>query len=117
MGRRFTYPPTPRRREQARAALLIAVPVVAAYSLLFRHIHNVPWQDDYWAIIQFSQVFLGHHGLKARAASLIAAQYVDYKLVFEHLVVVAELGLLHQLNFAFFEILGDLLLLVVLWFA
>lgn len=93
---------------------MVALPGGVAYGLMFHFLPNLPWQDDYRAILQFAATYRGLSAPGERLRFLIAAQHVDYKLIFEHVAVIAELSVLHRINFSLLMVLGDLFVLGIL---
>jgi hypothetical protein len=76
---------------------------------------SYPCQDDFGAILGFS---LHYHQLSdpwSRLTYIIAAQHVDYKLIFEHCLLVLQLHLLGHVDFTLLVVAGDLFLLGILF--
>jgi hypothetical protein len=95
--------------------LLFAVlfPAIAAYGILYRQALNVPYQDDYAAILGFAADYEQLPTLKTKVVNIATAQLNEYKLPFEHSIVASEMELTGHLNFAFLTALGDLFLLPI----
>ena len=98
------------------AALL---PFTSGFWLLTRFAPNLPCQDDYRAILEFSLTLRSLPDVPSRLLYLVGAQHVDYKLIFEHSVVALQLASTHHLNFRALIIAGDFFLpaifLMVWW--
>jgi len=95
-------------------AVLLAAPIVLAYALAFRFAVNIPYIDDYRSIVEFSNRFIQMPTPSDRLLWIVAAQHVEYKLVFLHLVVVGQLLLSHHINLYVLTQIGNLFLLPVL---
>jgi hypothetical protein len=97
--------------------LLIAVlaPVIAAFAILWMRAYTAPFQDDYHAVLAFAGDFEQLHSVKDKVLLVAAAQHTEYKLVFEHAVIAAELELTRRVDFSFLQLAGDLFLLPIGW--
>jgi len=104
---------TARRGIIVLLVLAALLPAIVAYGILYRQALSVPYQDDYEAILAFATAYKQLPTLKQKALEIAAEQHNEYKLVFEHSIVAAELEFTHHLNFAFLIALGDLLLLPI----
>ena len=97
---------------------MVSLAVLAFYAILFRESVNLPEMDDYDAILGFLNAFVTTRGFASRLFLFLASEHVQYKLFFEHAVLVAELGLTGHVNFFFLQQLGNLFVLplvFVLW--
>ena len=101
----------PAGRSPSCSFLLLLLPVIAAFGILYRRSLSVPYQDDYDTILAFAVHYAQSPTLKAKLLDIAAEQHNEYKLGFEHSIVAAELELTHHLNFTFLTVLGDLFLL------
>jgi hypothetical protein len=90
------------------------VPAVTAYAVMYHFSCNVPVIDDYHAILDFSLHFLTLTTFREKFIYLIAAQHNEYKLITQQAVLIAQLHLIHHINFSFFILIGNLLLLPIL---
>jgi hypothetical protein len=99
----------------ALLAVAALAPAIAAFAILWRQAYAAPFQDDYSALLKFSGDFERLDSVKDKLLLIASAQHTEYKLVFEHSVVAAELALTHQLSFSFLQSLGDLFLLPIGW--
>ncbi len=94
------------------------MPILTFYSMLFRESKNLPEMDDYDAVLAFLNTFFTIHGFRNRLLFFFGSQHVHYKLFFEHLVVLAEVGVTGHINFVFLQQVGNLFVLLtsgVLW--
>src|SRR5579875_3958268 len=90
---------TRRPREDARhgnrsrllLAFLCLLPLLVVYAILWRESSALPLLDDYHAIFLFA---LNQRSLSpvGKLIAVIAAQHVEYKLIFEHAVVAVVLA-------------------------
>jgi hypothetical protein len=90
----------------------------AFYLLLARANVNLPILDDYDSILGFLNYYSQLPSLGQKMLYTITAQHNEYKLIFEHIVLLGEYGLLGHANFALLNVIGGisvLLLAVVLW--
>lgn len=90
-------------------------PILAVYTLLFREMRNAPMFDDYQAIVSFALIFRQLPNLGSKLLFIVAAQHDEYKLIFEHMILAAQLALTGRISFTFLIVLGNLLLLGILW--
>ena len=100
------------------AALLVILPVIVFYSILSRHLVNVPIADDYYALFDFLNRLWQAPTLSAKAYYFLVSQHSEYKLFFEHAVFWAEVECLGRINLTVLCILGDtfaIWLAIVLW--
>jgi hypothetical protein len=87
--------------------LAILLSAMISLGVLYATGFSAPYQDDYHAILNFSMEYL--HS-SSKLLTFAASQHNEYKLAFEHAVVVLELDATHHLNFALLTILGTLFL-------
>jgi hypothetical protein len=100
------------------AALFIAAPAIIFYSILVRHIVNVPMNDDYYALLDFLNHIREAPNLSAKAYYFLISQYNQYKLFFEHALFWTQLELSGHLDLTVLCIIGDsfvLWLAILLW--
>ena len=104
-----------KRRGWLRVGLLLAVflPVVTAFSVLYKQRLSVPYHDDYGVILSFANEYGQLHGFTAKVLNIATTQNNDYKLGFVHFVIAMELELTGHLNFAFLVALGNSCLLAM----
>jgi hypothetical protein len=91
------------------------VPIVISFAVLAYEYRAVPIFDDYQAIVYFALQLRSLHGLLAKLLYIVAAQHDEYKLIFEHGIVAAQVALLGRLSFGFLIWCGNLLLLAIGW--
>jgi hypothetical protein len=102
----------------AIALLLVALPAALFYGSLFRHLVNLPYWDDYEAVLDFL-----NRAVQAKSAAdkfwlFLAGQHNEYKIFLVHGLAWAQVGLLGHVNFAQLCVLGDsavLVLALMLW--
>jgi len=97
------------------AGSALALPIVIVYAVLFREMRNVPKLDDYHAVLEFVLTLKQLPGLGSRLLWIIAAQHSEYKLIFEHAIIAAQWALSGTVNFEFLIVVGNLMLLGILW--
>ncbi len=95
--------------------LAMLVPIVSAYAVMARYAVNVPFIDDYPTVIGFAVKYEGLPTAGARLHYVLADQYVEYKLVFVHVLTAAELAVTHHASVSLLFWVGNLLLLPLLW--
>ncbi|MGB8029897.1 MAG: hypothetical protein WCF30_09540 [Terracidiphilus sp.] len=103
--------------EVAIPALLIALPAILFYGILFRHLVNLPVSDDYGILHFLNQLVLAK-STAAKFQWLLAAQGNEYKLFFVGVLSWMQLALLGHVNFVQLCVLGDsavLVLALILW--
>ena len=100
------------------AALLVFLPAILFYSILFSTALNIPWLDDYEAILKFVNGWKMIDGLSTKASYFLASQHNEYKLFFEQAVVLLQFDLLGRIDFRWLSAIGNgfvLLLAFLLW--
>jgi hypothetical protein len=111
------------RRFAGRFQLLIAftfvaTPPVLFYTVLLRSAINIPFYDDYTAVLSFLNQFTQLHGFGTKASFFLASQYNEYKLFFLHALAILQFSLFGQINFLALAFVGNsfvLLLGILLW--
>jgi len=104
------------RGSKLTLALLVCavlLPPLLVYSILFREALAIPILDDYHAVIGFSLHLTQLVSVHDKLLYVIAAQHDEYKLIFEHAVMAAQLALVHHISFSFLVTLGNLMLLPI----
>jgi hypothetical protein len=99
-------------------ALLIAFPAALFYGILLPRLANLPFLDDYDAVLRFLNQIVQLKGAAAKLCFFLAEQHNEYKLFLEEGVVWAQLALLGHVNFVQLCLLGDsavLVLALLLW--
>lgn len=99
-------------------AILTACPAVLFYVSLFRHLVDLPIQDDYDAVLRFLNEMVQAKGTEAKFWVFLGEQHNEYKLFFGNGVAWAQFVLLGHVNFAQLCVLGDsavLVLALLLW--
>jgi hypothetical protein len=96
--------------------LTVLLPAVAAYWILYRQALFVPFEDDYAVVLAFADNYDQLPTLRAKVLDIAAEQVNEYKLVFAHSIVAAEIELARHLNFAVLITLGNLFLLPIGYF-
>ena len=99
------------------ALALVLLPAVAFYSVTFRMIVNLPFEDDY-DILQFMLHQRASSSIAARAAYALTAQHNEYKLILENILFTVQYSLFHHVSFPVLDVIGDvsiLFLAIVLW--
>src|SRR5450756_794853 len=89
------------------SVFLVVLPVILFYGNLLRTALDLPFYDDYRAVILFVNRLSQTHGLAARASYFFAAQHNEYKLFFEHAIVCLQYWALGHVNFLFLSAAGN----------
>jgi hypothetical protein len=93
----------------------ILTPIIVACAVLGHFMFSYPCQDDYHAILEFSLHYQRLSDPWSRLTYIVAAQHVDYKLIFEHSLLVLQLHLLGHVNFTILVLIGDAFLFGILF--
>jgi len=101
--------------KKAVVLFLLAVPFLAYVLCLQRLAVNIPFEDDYDAVLRFMLEFL-RAGSWGEKLTLLFSQHNEHRLVFDRLIFLASYYLFGELNFVYFIAIGNLgwLLTVVL---
>jgi hypothetical protein len=97
--------------------VLIVVPAIAFYTILFRNVLDIPFLDDYRAVLELTNHMANLQPLD-RFCYLLTAQHNEYKLIFEHSVLWLQLILFKRVDFSILCVIGDLFVIligVILW--
>ncbi len=97
---------------------LLSLPVLSFYIVLTLNARNLPEMDDYDAILHFITQFTRTPGVSQKISYFIAFQHVQYKLWFEHAVVLLDYAITGKVNFLLLQQIGNafvLLIAGVLW--
>lgn len=97
---------------------LICLPIVTFYTLLSRELVNLPFLDDYGAILDFLNQWIKLHSTHEKFLGVLTAQHNEYKTIFANAVFVVQYWALGHVNFIILEVLGNsfvLLLFAVLY--
>jgi len=94
----------------------VLLPAIAAYWILYRQALFAPFEDDYAVVLAFADNYAQLPTLRAKALDIAAEQVNEYKLVFAHSIVAAEIEFTRHLNFAVLTTLGNLFLLPIGYF-
>ena len=96
----------------------VALPAILFYTITFRNLLNIPFCDDYDALLDFLNHFVTLNTISAKAAYLLAAQHNEYKLLFGNSVALLQLALFGHIDFRILSVIGDgfiFLLAILLW--
>jgi hypothetical protein len=94
------------------AALCVLLPAVIFYSVLFRMAINLPYDDDYEALLDFLNKLVELKGFAAKTSYFFSSQYNEYKLFFGHAVAWLQLSLFGHVNIRVLCAIGNAF---VLW--
>jgi hypothetical protein len=95
---------------------MVLLPAIVAYWILYRQALFVPFEDDYAVVLAFASNYERLPTWQAKALDIAAEQVNEYKLVFAHSIVAAEIELTRHLNFSVLTTLGNLFLLPIGYF-
>ncbi len=100
------------------AAFFVVLPAVLFYAILLGRVVDIPYGDDYEAILEFVNRMTQTKSLSAKSAYFLSAQFNEYKLFFEHAVVWAQYLLLKRVDITSLCLIGNgfvALLAILLW--
>ncbi len=98
--------------------IVLSIPAIIAFALLYRQAVSVPIQDDCHAILGFANDYQQLPTWTSKVLEIVGYQHTEYKLIFEHLIIASELELTGHLNFGFLIAVGNFFLLpiaYILW--
>jgi hypothetical protein len=90
---------------------LMIVPIAVFYALVTRELINVPFLDDYGAILGFVDTWRQIHGIGGKLMYILTAQHNEYKIMFSHAVFVVQYLLFGHVNFVVLSLFGNLFIL------
>lgn len=105
-------------RKAVIAAAFVALPAILFYGILFRQAINVPFLDDYEALLDFLNQVTELKSPSAKGSYFLASQFNEYKLFFGHGVAWLQFALCGRVDIRLLCALGNgfvLLLAVLLW--
>jgi hypothetical protein len=108
----------PHRAIRATIAIFLLLPIVIFYLLLARAAVDLPFFDDYPAVLDFLNIHVQLPTIGAKALHLLVAQHAEYKLLFENCIFVIERAWLGHVSFLVLMALGNafvLLIFLLLW--
>jgi hypothetical protein len=97
--------------------VLIAIPVIAFYTILLRNVLNIPFLDDYGAVLDLTN-HTANLSPWNQFCYLLTSQHNEYKLIFEHGVLWFQFIFLKRIDFRILCVIGDsfvILIGVMLW--
>ncbi len=94
-------------------SLLALLPILTTYLLLWRNALNIPYMDDYDAILGFANVYHRLPSLQAKLLYINDAMHVQYKLIALHSIVAMDLAIQHNIDFVAIQWLGNISLLLI----
>ena len=94
-------------------ALLFLLPIGLYFFYAVYFSENTPFMDDYDAILKFIVDYKSEESYQKRV-QLIFSPHNDHRLVFLHLVVLAQYYMVGSINFQILLILGNISILIVL---
>lgn len=100
------------------SAVFVVLPAVAFYSILFRKVENLPFLDDYDAVLGFLNKMAELRGLPEKFLFFLTARHNEYKLFFADGLVWLQTALLGHVAFKILCAIGNgfvLLLAILLW--
>lgn len=109
--------PQPRANLLA-AAIFVALPPMFFFAFLFRNALDIPYLDDYDAVLSFVNRFVQIQTISDRASYFLAMQHGEFKLLFLHGLACLQFYLRGHIDFRVLSILGDgfiLMLAILLW--
>src|ERR1700722_14326022 len=93
--------------------LAVLLPCIAAFAILHRQSLSFPYQDDYGVILTFATDYAHAPTWQSKFIHVATDQANEYKLGFEHVVVVTDLELAHHLDFELLTGIGNAFLLAI----
>ena len=100
------------------AMIAIAAPAILFYAILFDRILNIPYQDDYEALLDFLNKITLMRGYSEKASYFLGCQHNEYKLFFEHALAWLQLAIFGHTDIEYLCAFGNgfvLLLAILLW--
>jgi hypothetical protein len=92
----------------SRIALLAGSLPFVAYGLsILKYAVNIPYRDDFYAALSFTNSFI-HAGTAEERVKLIFSQHNEHRIVLDRLIFLGNYYVLHGINFRYCIILGNL---------
>jgi hypothetical protein len=95
------------------ALILLALPAVVFYSILWSTSVDLPIFDDYRIILDFMNLAMRVHGPVAKLLLAINDQHNGYKLIFEHLVVLTQFAFVRHIHIWPLLMSGNALVIII----
>lgn len=113
------FGPKMRKELEAFASVMMAIPALVFYYILWKTAVRIPIADDYDIVLRLANWLHDHRWFPARFFFLLTTEHNGYKLLFENLVVYGQYTILGSVHFAALVALGDafplLIFLVVIY--
>jgi hypothetical protein len=87
--------------------IIFTIPFVVYALYIFIYAVNIPFQDDYLAVLNFMNTFTQIHSLREKII-LLFSQHNEHRIVFDRIVFLCCYYLFHEVNFKYFIIFGNL---------
>jgi hypothetical protein len=97
---------------------LLLLPPAISFIVLYLSRLPFPYQDDFKGLLAFALQYDRAPRAAAKALSIAVIRHNEYRLIFQHLIVAAEVEITHRVNFIFLTTLGDMFLIgiaILLW--
>lgn len=98
-------------RLAAFAICAMLLPMCVFYGVLALHAVNIPYADDYDAVLGFLEHFSRLSGVLTKLIYIISAQHNEYKPMFAHLIFVLQYKIFGHPNFVGLSWLGNIFIL------
>jgi hypothetical protein len=89
----------------------LLAPILLFYILLAREIINIPFLDDYSAVLGFLSEWSKLETVRQKTLDVLAWQHNEYKLILANALYVLQYLAFGRTNFAVLSVIGDLLML------
>jgi hypothetical protein len=93
--------------KKAGAVMLILVPPLLFFGMFFRYMVDVPINDDYMAILDFLNNWIGAEPLAAKA-ELLFSQHNEHRIVYDRIITLAFYFIGIPVNFFWLALIGNL---------
>jgi hypothetical protein len=100
------------------AALVVAIPPIFFYTVLFRKSLNIPFLDDYDALLNFMNEFVQLRTISARTSYILADQHGEIKLFFMQGLACLQFYLAGHIDFRVLSAIANgsvLFMAILLW--
>ena len=91
------------------------IPVLIYFFFLFKYCINFPYQDDFFAVLEFLNNF--KYSLNTfQKLQLIFSQHNEHRIIYDRIVILLQYYLTGTTNFVYLNIIGSIPLLILFLF-
>ncbi len=95
---------------------LFILPIVSYLYTIIKFSKNMPWWDDYSAVLGFINNFITHKNDLVYILNILFKEHYDHRIVFDRIITLIDYFTFESINFVILGIIGDLGLFAIFGF-